>query len=779
MKSKYTPWIVGNLILTLSCAYAAETINQDGFSTGSDNSLPSASRNTAIGWDNSFTGISGTGSLLIGEYNSNGDSFASLAVGTENILTNSHYSTVFGWANTSHRNVAGFIAGLGNTISHPTTSTSGYANIVLGSNNQLNLTGTADQNNIVLGSGNTSSVTSALVLGFGNIGQSYTVTLGTYAQQEADAALIVGRSLVANDRQNGLVVFRDGRVSIPGNVKLGSSSGIYFGSNPSPTISAAANGSAIFPSAATFSNGLSVSNGTLSIGATTLTTSSGKLLLNSGIEVSGDSWINGVRIGRGAGNQATNTALGSLALNANILGTGNTAIGANALALATGSSNTALGLDALSKLTTGNGNTSIGARALKSATTGLANTAVGTNSMQATTTGLWNSAFGLNSLYYNESGGYNVAIGSMSLYRNTTGSYNIALGRSAGNMQANGTTPLTDPESSIYIGHNVRGFDNNDSNSIVIGADAIGEGANTTVLGNTATTSTRVYGAIKGGGALAQNGSVISLGNMANASANGSVAVGAYSVASGVNSTAFYSSLAFGNGSLAGSYGEAYGVASTAFSGGIADGDESVALGSYSYTMGAGAFAAVYGSAFGDSSVAICGANANANSSIAIGMGSTANANSSLALMSGLSESSAVYSVAMSGGLTKGYYSFATGVGSEATSFRSTSLGSFTHNQANESTSVWNENESILTVGNGNDVNNRSNAITTLKNGQTTLTNKAWKANVAASPSQTLVDPPATTDSGGNALVVEGHTILKGKVVIEQAQGDISMGIYQ
>jgi hypothetical protein len=49
-----------------------------------------------------------------------------------------------------------------------------------------------------------------------------------------------------------------------------------------------------------------------------------------------------------------------------------------------------------------------------------------------------------------------------------------------------------------------------------------------------------------------------------------------------------------------------------------------------------------------------------------------------------------------------------------------------------------------------------------------------WKAH----SSTPLADPAATTDSGGEALVVEGHTRLKGKVIIEQPQGDISMGIY-
>jgi hypothetical protein len=71
-----------------------------------------------------------------------------------------------------------------------------------------------------------------------------------------------------------------------------------------------------------------------------------------------------------------------------------------------------------------------------------------------------------------------------------------------------------------------------------------------------------------------------------------------------------------------------------------------------------------------------------------------------------------------------------------------------------------------------------SNAITTLKNGQTTLTNKAW-LNRDSGTAATADPSSATTDSGGEALVVEGHTRLKGKVIIEVAQGDISMGIYQ
>ncbi len=93
------------------------------------------------------------------------------------------------------------------------------------------------------------------------------------------------------------------------------------------------------------------------------------------------------------------------------------------------------------------------------------------------------------------------------------------------------------------------------------------------------------------------------------------------------------------------------------------------------------------------------------------------------------------------------------------------------------------ETDPLLTVGNGGasfgDPSAASNAITTLKNGLTTLTNKAWKQRDPQVTPATADPSVEETDSDGNALIVEGHTILKGKVVIEQPQGDISMGIYQ
>ncbi|MBB5353054.1 hypothetical protein HNR46_003307 [Haloferula luteola] len=86
-------------------------------------------------------------------------------------------------------------------------------------------------------------------------------------------------------------------------------------------------------------------------------------------------------------------------------------------------------------------------------------------------------------------------------------------------------------------------------------------------------------------------------------------------------------------------------------------------------------------------------------------------------------------------------------------------------------TTTWNETDALFRLGNGDDYLNRSDAITTLKNGCTILTNKAWKADPAVIP--------ASQNSFGEALVVEGNTRLKGDVVLDKAQGDISMGIFE
>ena len=116
--------------------------------------------------------------------------------------------------------------------------------------------------------------------------------------------------------------------------------------------------------------------------------------------------------------------------------------------------------------------------------TGAYNTAVGRVALHGNSTGEFNTAIGYAALQWNTIGNNNVAAGMYALTPNETGSNNVAIGERAGFWQVNGQ-PLTSPESSVYIGLETRGYNDNDNNSIVIGAGAEGAGANKTVIGNT------------------------------------------------------------------------------------------------------------------------------------------------------------------------------------------------------------------------------------------------------------------------------------------------------
>lgn len=189
-----------------------------------------------------------------------------------------------------------------------------------------------------------------------------------------------------------------------------------------------------------------------------------------------------------------NTALGHQAMLQTSSGSSNVAVGALALySNTTGLINTALGREALYSNLTGSSNSAFGYAALYKNTSGGFNMAIGRQAMFENLTGTHNAAIGYQALYYNTTGTYNSAIGALALLANTTGSYNIAIGHEAGRYQAGGSA-LTDPENSIYIGRGTRGLNNSDDNSIVIGYNAIGLGANTTVIGNTSTTLTAFPG---------------------------------------------------------------------------------------------------------------------------------------------------------------------------------------------------------------------------------------------------------------------------------------------
>jgi len=145
------------------------------------------------------------------------------------------------------------------------------------------------------------------------------------------------------------------------------------------------------------------------------------------ISVLKDATINGVRIGRGAGSIASNTAVGFEAGYSNTSSGGITAIGYQTLRLNTGSNNTAVGFSAMVANTTGGGNTAVGREALKSNTSGANNVGFGIGTLELNTTASNNVAIGYAALNSNVTGLSNTALGSAALVSNTA-SNNTAVG---------------------------------------------------------------------------------------------------------------------------------------------------------------------------------------------------------------------------------------------------------------------------------------------------------------------------------------------------------------
>lgn len=154
--------------------------------------------------------------------------------------------------------------------------------------------------------------------------------------------------------------------------------------------------------------------------------------------VGGDALINGVTVGIGNGNIASNIAIGLQALFSNTSGFSNTVYGNNALFSNTsGYDNSAIGENALFSNVDGIENTSIGNGTLYYNVSGYGNTAVGNGALTnngavpnplAAPEGSYNSATGFFSLFYNTTGFNNAGFGTGTLITNTIGSNNTAIG---------------------------------------------------------------------------------------------------------------------------------------------------------------------------------------------------------------------------------------------------------------------------------------------------------------------------------------------------------------
>ena len=223
----------------------------------------------------------------------------------------------------------------------------------------------------------------------------------------------------------------------------------------------------------------------------------------------------------------SNNAFGRSALASNTTGHANSAFGNNVLQdNTTGDCNNAFGGVALGSNITGNGNNAFGYNALESNTEGNDNIAIGSVALGSNTTGNDNTAVGSNALQDNTTGNQNVALGYDALLSNTTGNQNVSLGVEAGKRLNDGDNSYNKISSnSIYLGYDTRAKANNETNQIVIGHSARGNGSNTATIGNDSTTNVYLKGITNSNGfktptgtpnqALTANGGVFDLNTKA------------------------------------------------------------------------------------------------------------------------------------------------------------------------------------------------------------------------------------------------------------------------
>ena len=163
------------------------------------------------------------------------------------------------------------------------------------------------------------------------------------------------------------------------------------------------------------------------------------------------------------------------------------------------------------------GNSFIGVNSGSNNTTGTSNVSLGDSSLFSNTEGFNNLALSFQSLRSNTIGDYNLGLGYQSLYHNTSGNHNLGLGYLSGSFIANGTTENQTGSKSIFIGQNTRANADGETNQIVIGDTAIGEGSNKVVLGNDSITDTYLKGHIRGNGSATFSSSVSAGGDIISA----------------------------------------------------------------------------------------------------------------------------------------------------------------------------------------------------------------------------------------------------------------------
>jgi hypothetical protein len=195
---------------------------------------------------------------------------------------------------------------------------------------------------------------------------------------------------------------------------------------------------------------------------------------------------------------SNNTFLGAAAGAFNTTASNNTFLGNGAgYSNIAGPNNTFIGTTAGYNNTSGNANTYIGQAVGYNNQTSVSNVFIGTNAGNANVgnAGIGNNTgVGTYAMDLNTTGINNSVLGYAALRSNIAGSNNVAIGGGAGRFISGGTIGATSVGNSIFIGASAFPLGDTQTNQIVIGNGSVGLGSNTTVLGNSSTVTSAIYG---------------------------------------------------------------------------------------------------------------------------------------------------------------------------------------------------------------------------------------------------------------------------------------------
>ena len=150
-------------------------------------------------------------------------------------------------------------------------------------------------------------------------------------------------------------------------------------------------------------------------------------------------------------------------------------------------------------------NTVVGFGAMNSLTTGAANTAVGASALPVSTTGTSNTAVGRSALAVSVTTSNNTSVGVETLASLTTGNNNTAIGYNSGRYASGGASAAS-ISNGVFVGYDTRPNTTTSTNEICIGYNAVGGGSNTSTIGNSSTTTAKIWGALTTTGTLNVSG---------------------------------------------------------------------------------------------------------------------------------------------------------------------------------------------------------------------------------------------------------------------------------